>query len=184
MKLINFKIIPFILAGFALLALNGCDGTTGTSSDGSLIGTTSDGSLTVTTFENNTSLALTDMSTVTSDINATNVTTYITKVIVDINASGVVPYDNEYRLMGPSGTIILLSDNKGNGPTFIATFDDNATILMSNQTSNSFINGSYVPEEPLATFEGENANGIWTLIVVDNIGGFTNTLNSWSITIE
>ena len=47
MKLINFKIIPFILASIALLALSGCDGTKGTSSDGSLDRTT------VTTFENN-----------------------------------------------------------------------------------------------------------------------------------
>lgn len=33
MKLTHFKIIPFILAGTVLLALSGCDGTTGTASD-------------------------------------------------------------------------------------------------------------------------------------------------------
>ncbi len=33
MKLTHFKIVPFILAGTALLALSGCDGTTGISSD-------------------------------------------------------------------------------------------------------------------------------------------------------
>lgn len=37
MKLINFKILPFMLSGFALLALNGCDGTTGTSSDSGIM---------------------------------------------------------------------------------------------------------------------------------------------------
>jgi CshA-type fibril repeat protein len=140
--------------------------------------------VTVSTFENNTSLALTDGATVTSTINVTDATTSITKVIVNINTSGIVPYDNEYRLEGPSGTIILLADNKGAGPTFIATFDDDATILMSDQTSASTIDGTYVPEEPLSTFNGENANGIWTLIVIDNIGGWTNTLNGWSLTIE
>ena len=38
MKLTNFKIVPFIIAGAALLALSGCDGTTGISSDGGLGG--------------------------------------------------------------------------------------------------------------------------------------------------
>lgn len=37
MKLTNFKILPFMLSGFALLALNGCDGTTGTSSDSGIM---------------------------------------------------------------------------------------------------------------------------------------------------
>lgn len=39
MKLTHFKIVPFILAGTALLALSGCDGTTGISSDSGLGGT-------------------------------------------------------------------------------------------------------------------------------------------------
>lgn len=38
MKLIHFKIVPFIFAGAAFLALNGCDGTTGISSDSGLDG--------------------------------------------------------------------------------------------------------------------------------------------------
>ncbi|MDM5270827.1 Ig-like domain-containing protein [Sulfurovum sp. zt1-1] len=136
------------------------------------------------TFVNNTPLSLMDMSTVTSQIIVTNAISSINKVTVHINSSGLAPYDNEYRLESPFGTVVLLSDNRGTDPTFIATFDDNATILMSDQTFSSTINGTYVPEEPLSAVNGENANGTWTLNVVDNIPIITNTLNSWSITIE
>lgn len=39
MKLTNFKIVSFILAVFALLALSGCDSTTGSTSDSALVST-------------------------------------------------------------------------------------------------------------------------------------------------
>lgn len=40
-----------------------------------------------------------------------------------------------------------------------------------------------VPEEPLAALEGEDPNGTWTLDVVDDAGGDSGTVNSWSLTI-
>lgn len=46
------------------------------------------------------------------------------------------------------------------------------------------LTGIYRPIDPLATYKGEDADGIWTLQVEDAIFEQEGTLNSWSITIE
>jgi CshA-type fibril repeat protein len=135
------------------------------------------------TFTNSTLVVIPDNSTiVTSDIIVTGATTNITKVTVTLNITSPasVPYDNEFWLKSPSGDTIKLSTHNGSGTTFIVTFDDDAIVSLSLASTS----GTYQPEDPLLTFDGQNANGIWTLMMSDTYGFYTNTLNSWSLTIE
>ena len=38
-----------------------------------------------------------------------------------------------------------------------------------------------VPEGAFGAFIGENPNGVWTLVVTDDLAGDTGTLDSWSL---
>jgi len=77
--------------------------------------------------------------------------------------------DLKIRLQSPSGTTILLADQRGGSGTGYqnACFQENG--------SNGFItsgtppiNGSYIPQNSLNTFNtGENPNGTWNLIITD-----------------
>ena len=92
------------------------------------------------------------------------------------------------RLVSPSMGSIVLKNAEGvgvnDGDNFTdTTFDDNgASGLITSGTAP--YTGSFIPEELLSDFDGEDANGIWTLEVEDTELNDQGTLNSWSITIE
>ncbi len=289
MKLINFKMAPFILACSAFLALSGCDGTTGISSDSGFTGVASapvavddnksivvtgaespatsvdvlandtdaendinktsiqivgtanpgdtlpvpgEGSWSITNvdnvtftpeagfrddptpigytvsddtnlvsneatvtidytqtyFENNTLYHIVDLQTTTSEITATNAVTTISKVTVTLDITHTYVGDLIIRLVSPSMGSIVLKNAEGvgvnDGDNFTdTTFDDNgASGLITSGTAP--YTGSFIPEELLSDFDGEDANGIWTLEVEDTELNDQGTLNSWSITIE
>lgn len=59
--------------------------------------------------------------------------------------------------------------------------DDEITLPAENQCSDSpaAIAGIYTPSQPLASFDGELANGTWTLNVADRGAGDIGTLKTW-----
>jgi subtilisin-like proprotein convertase family protein len=82
--------------------------------------------------------------------------TYIGDLIVEVES--------------PTGTIVRLHDRTGGSTdNLITTYDD----------------GTNAPDGPglLADFNGESAQGTWTLHGSDNAGGDTGTLNSWALQI-
>ncbi|MCO4773374.1 MAG: proprotein convertase P-domain-containing protein, partial [Deltaproteobacteria bacterium] len=108
----------------------------------------------------------------------------ITDVIVTLDISHTFTGDLEITLISPEGTTIdLTSDNGGTGNNFTNTvFDDSAaTSITTISSSGAPFTGSYQPEEPLSTFNGENASGIWTLVVNDDALGDVGNLNSWTL---
>lgn len=84
-------------------------------------------------------------------------------------------------LISPSGVEINLCDGNGSSgdnfgnpaacPTQVTTFDTWAATSIT-AGSAPFI-GSYQPETPFATFDGENPNGTWILNVCDELNGNT-----------
>ncbi len=99
-------------------------------------------------------------------------------------------------LMSPSGTVVTLTTDNGsdNDNVFAGTtFDDDAnpagqvpyTTNNGMVTDHAYVNLTVAtpltPEEPLAAFVGENPNGTWTLFAVDDLGGDTGTIVSWSL---
>lgn len=90
--------------------------------------------------------------------------------------------DHTYRrdlritLVAPSGTAVTLTDFQGGGANNLnVRFDDEATggaISAHNQSDplTPVYNSTKRPEEPLSTFDGEEARGTWTLKICDQQG--------------
>ena len=102
-------------------------------------------------------------------------------VTVDITHT----YDGDLvlSLVGDTGTQVMLSNHRGrSGKDFDnTTFDDEADTKIEEGASP--FSGSYRPEEPLSGFDGENAQGTWTLTVLDQYEEDSGTLHAWSITV-
>jgi subtilisin-like proprotein convertase family protein/uncharacterized protein YvpB len=66
-----------------------------------------------------------------------------------------------------------------------AILDDEITLPAENQCSDNpaAIAGIYTPAQPLSSFDGELANGAWTLNVVDRGAGDTGTLKTWCMAV-
>jgi subtilisin-like proprotein convertase family protein len=60
------------------------------------------------------------------------------------------------------------------------TLDDEAGAPIETQCALN-LTGSFIPFASLSAFDGADASGNWTLSVIDNGGGDTGTLNSWSL---
>jgi len=108
--------------------------------------------------------------------------------IVDINVTIGIQHtyaaDMNVTLVSPSGTrVLLFADIGGSGDNFLTTvLDDEAANAIT--SGSAPFNGTYRPMEPLSTFAGEDAQGIWTLEVQDDAQNDTGTLLYWSISVK
>jgi len=90
--------------------------------------------------------------------------------------------DLDIFLESPAGTSVQLFNQFGGSGDDLedVTFDDDALDLISSGTP-PYGPGDFAPVEALSAFDGENAFGDWTLLVVDTATQDTGTLQSWSI---
>ena len=98
-------------------------------------------------------------------------------------------------LTAPDGTTIVLFDQPGvpdnnfgcSGDNMDVSFDDDAPngpdILenMCNENDPVAIVGDFQPIDPLATFNGMNAPGTWTLAISDNFNEDGGSLDAWAL---
>jgi hypothetical protein len=63
-------------------------------------------------------------------------------------------------------------------------FQDNAPVFVNSYIFNEGFVPTVVPSEYLANFRGENFNGLWTLTVVDIVGGDSGYLDQWGIEFD
>ena len=94
--------------------------------------------------------------------------------------------DLVFKLISPSGTTAtLISGSGGVGNNFctILLDDDGGFPSASTIPTTGGVVGSFAPVNPLSVFDGENANGNWTLNVSDGFAGDTGTLNRFSLII-
>ena len=117
------------------------------------------------------------ISTVTVGANVT-----ILDVNVTINIDHSWDADLDITLTSPAGTVVeLTSDNGGNGDNYTdTTFDQEGTDGPITGGSAPFT-GSFVPEGDLSTIYGENAQGDWTLTIVDDANQDGGTFNSFDL---
>ncbi|MFO0936108.1 MAG: FG-GAP-like repeat-containing protein [Gemmataceae bacterium] len=120
-------------------------------------------------------------ATVSSTIHVSGLTGNVANVTVSMDLSHPQPGDLRIWLVSPQGTRILLSGNRYFQPksaSFLLTidFDDAASLLTSNPNA-------IAPDQPLATFNGENGNGDWTLEITDTTPGDSGSLLGWSINV-
>lgn len=101
-----------------------------------------------------------------------------------VSLSGTHSYiqDLTFTLTSPSATSVVLLDNIClNQNNFDIQFDDAAP-------NNSYPcpptdGNAYIPDQNLAAFNGENANGTWTLLIEDQAGPDGGQLNAWGIEV-
>jgi subtilisin-like proprotein convertase family protein len=89
--------------------------------------------------------------------------------------------DLHISLIGPGGQTVLLSNRRGgSGDNYINTvFDDEAQQSITE--GQPPFTGSFRPEGLLATFDGTNVHGTWTLQIIDMQGGDVGELLSWEM---
>lgn len=110
---------------------------------------------------------------------------------VNVNISHTWVGDLIVTIKSPSGTSAMIIDRPGrvssgfgcSGNDIVAILDDEAASAVEDECKPSVpaINGSFIPNNPLSIFDGENTVGVWEIIVVDAAGGDTGTLNSWGL---
>ena len=85
-----------------------------------------------------------------------------------------------------SGSWIYLSENTSDGEDFwYTTFTEDAIVgIWETNSLDDPRTGYYLPDESLDWFIGENANGVWTLDVEDNVALDDGYLIEWSIDIQ
>jgi len=83
---------------------------------------------------------------------------------VDVEITHANPADLVITLTSPEGTSVRLHDHDACDPS--GRYDDE---------------GALAPSEPLSVLDGERAQGLWSLTVVDNQSGSPGTIESWSI---
>ena len=117
----------------------------------------------------------------------------ITGLVLDVDLTldlaHPTPDQLDIYLVSPSGrTVTLTTDNgAGNDDVFAGTtFDDQASGApnVRNLTyTNLVATGPIQPEAALSALVGEPAAGPWVLVIVDDTGGSTGMLRSWSLTL-
>ena len=89
--------------------------------------------------------------------------------------------DLTFSLESPNGTAIRLFDGAscGGEQGINAEFDDSAATVIS---CNDWVSGNaFRPQKALSTFNGENANGDWTLTITDGFPQDEGQLDSWEV---
>ena len=149
---------------------------------------------TAVAFNNNTVQAIPDLGTLNSVVNVAGITTPIKRVTVSLHITHTAVSDLDISLIGPDGTIVELSSDNGGAASDYGTdctsavrttFSDLATVAIT-AGSAPFV-GTFRPEQTLRAFNekfGADANGIWTLRVVDDTGGAVGSVRCWTLNIH
>jgi subtilisin-like proprotein convertase family protein len=128
---------------------------------------------------------ITDSNTITSQINLSSLgTIFNIEVTLDITHSFVG--DLDVFLVSPSGRSVELFTGVGGqyNDFHNLTLSDSAARSISTIGFNDVpYTGTWKPEGHLSDFGGEDAAGIWTLVVTDTDQADEGTLNSWSLSV-
>jgi uncharacterized repeat protein (TIGR01451 family) len=164
----------------------------------------------ISTFSNTADIVIPDFGAAApypSTINVSGVTGLIGKLTVTMtNVNHTFPDDVDILLVGPAGQTTLLMSHAGDSGVLTGvalTFDDAAAFMLP--PSGQISAGTYRPSaygsvsfptpspgnpppQPyttnLTTFNGTNANGIWSLYVADSFPGDQGFIaGGWSLTI-
>jgi subtilisin-like proprotein convertase family protein len=122
---------------------------------------------------------------VTSTINVSgqSLSLVLANLTVTLDITHTYDSDLKITLISPSGKTVVLSNREGNsGDNFQGTTFDSASSNPISQGLPPF-QGTYAPEESLASLFGGVINGTWTLEIRDQAFIDTGTLNSWSLNL-
>ncbi|HYD02196.1 MAG TPA: proprotein convertase P-domain-containing protein, partial [Phycisphaerales bacterium] len=111
--------------------------------------------------------------------------------------------DIDVLLVGPGGQTVVLFSDVGNGVNFQGeTLTFTSALGAPSAVQNPFTGGTFAPTNVGAgdafpapapagphgagfgAFIGANANGVWSLYILDDVGGDSGTVSGWSITFN
>jgi subtilisin-like proprotein convertase family protein len=124
-----------------------------------------------------------DIGTFTSTLVVNSPFTEIMDInVLRLNITHTWTADLVVVLRSPDDTEVqLLQGLCGDQDDILLNFDDAAAAEYGQIPCPATDNGWYKPQSPLAAFNGENPNGIWTLIVTDVEAPDGGALNDWAI---
>lgn len=177
----GFEVGPDIADTAGNLMDQNADGANGGSSDAFHVSFTIAATETFTFF-NSTPVQIRDLLTATSKITINRDIT-IDDLNVQLDITHTWDSDLYITLKSPTGqTVVLANRRGGSGDDFDNTlFNDEAATSIS--AGAAPFAGSFRPDGKLASFDGRNARGIWTLSVQDRGRGDVGTLHGWSLFI-
>jgi choice-of-anchor B domain-containing protein len=117
----------------------------------------------------------------------------VSDVDVHVQIAHTYVGDLSIQLYGPGGSVLLLQrpgyPELGNGcgdNNMNITFDDDSATDVDAYCAGTtpWYAGTAHPLMPLSFFNGQSAQGTWTLGVADHLGGDAGTLIAWDLTIE
>ena len=165
-----------------------------TIANGATVPVTESGSA-ATAFDQNTTVAIPDNTTVESSLAVSGLTQPIANLSVSLYLTHTFDADLTIQLVAPDGTIANLSVENGGSAnnygsactpaTSRTTFDD-CGIDYIGHASAPFV-GSFRPEQALSKYNGKSAssaNGTWKLRITDSSAGDTGTLMCWSLNVN
>jgi len=129
----------------------------------------------VTSIQNNLVQGITDNTCFNKTFNMPT-STIITDIIIEIKIKHSWRADLDITLTSPLSTAVdLTSDNGGNRNNLYVTFSDDAATNITADNATHTVMVQRAPEVALSAFDGEDAQGIWTLQVCDDAGGDIGT---------
>ncbi|MCX7425571.1 MAG: proprotein convertase P-domain-containing protein [Planctomycetia bacterium] len=125
-----------------------------------------------------------DLTTVTSTLAVAGLSGGITDVNVTLDITHAYTSDLEVYLISPTGARVQLFDGVGaDGDNFTdTTLDDEAATSIS--AAGAPFSGTFRPMGSLADFDGQSANGTWTLEITDNWTQDQGVLKHWSLEVS
>ncbi len=115
---------------------------------------------------------------------AQNSTISNVKAYVDITHTNIS--DLEIKLVSPQGTEVILNQSgtcNGNYQNIQVVYDDHSENFLECKPTPPAIRDDVKPFETMSAFNGENAQGNWTLKVFDPVAGNGGSLNMWALEI-
>jgi len=125
--------------------------------------------------------AIPDLGSTTSTI-AVSAEGEVTNVqVIDLHGNHPFVGDLEFRLTSPSATqVTFLNRICGSSDDFNLSLHDLAETLPPCPPTDA---QSHTPANPLSAFDGEPANGTWTLTVFDRAGANAGSLQGWGLAL-
>lgn len=131
-------------------------------------------------------LAIVDLTVGNSTLTIGGADAFTCAVQLNTNITHTFASDLDIFLMSPSTTTTITTDNGGgNDDVFNGTqwFDAAGSPATDFTYANLVTATPLVPEGAMGAFTGGDPNGTWTLMVGDDAGGDTGSLNGWSLDV-
>ena len=125
-------------------------------------------------------------SPVTSTLVITNGPTIAALEVISLTISHTYPDDLQVALISPAGTRVVLFNGGCGSVDWTAantgfTLSDRANIPICEVTPPG--QASYMPQQPLAAFNGQPSSGTWKLEIIDDTPPDGGTLHAWGLRI-